>query len=480
MIIYFVMGLIVILFTVIIFRALNFKPEEKNIKSTENSTLDINMAAQHLSGAVKIKTISCSDYRNVDWSEFKRLIEYYKSTYPLVHEKLQMEIINEYSILYRWKGKNEKALPVLLTAHLDVVPVENGTENDWKLPPFSGEISDGYVWGRGTLDVKIQSISILEAVEKLLKENFIPERDVYMAFGHDEEVGGDEGAIHIAKELKSRGIRFEYVLDEGGCVTEGMIKEISSPIAVIGIAEKGYANIKLIAEGGGGHSSMPPKHTAVGEISQAIVNLENNQCKTKIIKPIENMLKCLGPHMSFINRMIIANLWLFGPLFKKIFSKSNTGNALLRTTTAATMLEGSVEPNILPQRASAIVNFRIIPGETGQDLLEHIKSVIRNDNIKLEPLRLEDPSKISSVDSFGYEIINNAINKIFPEAVTTPYIVLGGTDARKYEEVCDNIYRFSPYKLKSSELGTMHGTNECISLENIEKCIRFFIEILQN
>ncbi|MDF2672950.1 MAG: hypothetical protein K0R09_1215 [Clostridiales bacterium] len=476
---YIIIGIIAFLIAVIIFRTLSFRPKKITLTSIEEGKLDINRAAEHLSGAVKIKTISCSDYSKVDWKEFKRLIEYIRMTYPMVHEKLQTEIINEYSILYRWKGKNERALPVLLTAHLDVVPVENGTEGDWSFPPFSGEIADEYVWGRGTLDIKIQAISILEAVEKLVNENFTPERDIYIAFGHDEEVGGDEGAINIAKELESRGLRFEYVLDEGGCVTEGMINEISEPIAVIGIAEKGYANIKLVADGSGGHSSMPPKHTAVGEISQAIVNLEKNQCRTKVIKPIENMLKCIGPHMGFINRMIIANLWIFGPLFKKFFSQSNSGNAMLRTTTAATMLEGSMEPNVLPQRASAVVNFRIAPGETGQDLLEHIRGAIKNNNIKIEPIRLEDPSKVSSVDSFGYKVIDATINKIFPEAISAPYIVLGGTDARKYEEVCENIYRFSPYKIKSSELGAMHGTNECISFENIKKCVSFFIELLQ-
>jgi len=224
---------------------------------------------------------------------------------------------------------------------------------------------------------------------------------------------------------------------------------------------------------------MPPKNTAVGSLARALTRLEKNQCKTNLNKVVRDMLMKLGPHMSFTNRLIIANLWLFKPLFIGVFSKSNSGNALLRTTTAATMLEGSIAPNVLPQRASAVINFRLAPGEIGKDLLNHMEKVIDDKNIRIEPIRIEDPSLISSINCLGYKKIEAAVHSIFKESVITPYLVLGGTDARKYENVCNSIFRFSPYQIKSEELNSMHGTNERISLKNIENCIKFYIGIIK-
>lgn len=475
----YVIGIAVLFILLLVFKTIKFKPSKINKEPLEKIDIDVESAALHLGEAVRIKTISLSDYNKTNWGEFERFIKYLEETYPITNRSLQRERINDYSLLYKWKGKNNDLMPALLTAHMDVVPVEEGTLKDWKKPPFSGEIENGYVWGRGTLDIKIQVIAILEAVEKLLSQGFIPERDIYIGFGHDEEVGGKRGGFEIAKLLESRGIKFEFVLDEGGCVTEGMLKNVSSPIAVIGIAEKGCANIKITAESRGGHSSMPPRNTAVGEISKAICALEKNQCKANISTPLRYMLNCLGPHMDIKSRFIIANLWLFGPIFKKVFSKIPSGNALLRTTTAATMFEGSMEPNVLPQKARAVINFRIAPYESGRDVIEHVKNTIKNERIKIEALRLDEPSKVSSVDSYGYRYIEKQVLRVFPKAVVTPYIVLAATDARKYENVCDNIYRFSPYKIRNDELNTMHGTNECISFENIKKAITFYIEMLK-
>lgn len=477
--VYAVLFTIALLISIIVIRTVRFKAKKYDAGIIEDIKIDIEKAAKDLSEVVKIKTVSRSDYSTVDWIEFQRLLKFIKDTYPLVHEMLEWETVNEYSLLYKWRGRDGEQKPGLLLGHMDVVPVEEGTEKDWAYPPFGGDIKDGFVWGRGTLDIKIQVVMILEAVEKLLSEGYTPERDIYLAFGHDEEVGGIEGAAHIADLLKSRNIEFEYVLDEGGCVTLNAVPGIIAPVAVLGIAEKGYANIKLIAEDTGGHSSMPPKHTAAGMIGKAISDIEKHQCNLKLTKPVLDMLSFIGPEMSLSKRIIIANLWLFGPLFKKIFSSSPSGNALLRTTTAVTMMEGSMEPNVLPQKASAVVNFRIAPGETGDELLEHIKDVINNPNIRIEPLRLEDPSKVSPVDSWGFKMIERSVYRVFPEAVVAPYLVLAGTDSRKFENVCSNIYRFSPYKLDLSDLKRMHGTNECISFENIERCIRFYFEVLK-
>jgi carboxypeptidase PM20D1 len=469
---YFLLAAILILLFIIVFKTINLKPKKYDVLEKHDIKIDVNRAVENLAEAVKIKTIS-----NADKKEFNRFLKFLEEKYPLVHSRLKCETINGYSLLYRWEGRDKSKLPALFTAHMDVVPVEEGTEKDWKYPAFSGTVSEGCVWGRGTLDIKIQVIGILEAIENLLKNGFNPEREIYIAFGHDEEIGGDDGAAYISKLLKERGIKFEYVIDEGGCITEKAIAGVEPPVAVVGVAEKGYANIMLTAAGKGGHSSMPPKHTAVGDISSAIVELEKRQMKMKIGGPVKQMLMSIGPYMKLSNRIIIANLWLFSPIFKKVFSSSGTGNALLRTTTAATMIEGSMVPNVLPQKAKAVLNFRIAPWETGKDLMEHIRNVI-GENVKIEALRLEDPSKISPVDTFGFKHIENNIHKVFGDVVVSPYIVLGGTDARKYEIVCENIYRFSPYQVDDSGIKSMHGTNEKISIDNIEKVVRFYTEMI--
>jgi Acetylornithine deacetylase/Succinyl-diaminopimelate desuccinylase and related deacylases len=477
MMIYCILGLILLLLIILIVKTAAFKSKRYAVPPYEDAGIDISKAAANLSGAVRFKTVSGIDPSKTDWNEFKGYVKYIEDTYPLINEKLKKETINGYSLLYRWEGKDKDKKPVLFTAHMDVVPADE-THVKWTEPPFSGAVKDGFVWGRGTMDVKIQMIAAMEAVEHLLQKGFVPERDIYLSFGHDEEVGGREGALEIAKALELRGIKFEYVIDEGGGVIEGTMPGVSSPVAYIGIAEKGFANIKLTVQNEGGHSSMPPKHTAVGVLSKAVIDLENHQCGAKISKGFKDMMTFIGPEMKPLNRFIIANMWLFSPIIKMIFSSFPEGNAMLRTTTAATMMEGSKAPNVLPQSASAVVNFRIAPGETSHDLINHIKSVIKNDEIKVEPLLVEEPTFVSGTETYGFKAIEKAIYSIFPQAAAAPYIVLGGTDARKYQNVCASIYRFSPYQIKSEDLKRMHGTDERISLDNLKKSIVFFIKLI--
>lgn len=472
--------IIIVLIVVIIIRTVNFKSRKFTVENLLEYDIDLESALENLSNIIKIKTVSNSDYKLTDWTEFSKLHKYLEDTYELMHEELEKKVINDYSLVYKWKGKNNEKKPILFTAHMDVVPVDEESMKKWQYHPFSGKITDEFVWGRGTLDIKIQIIGICEAVEYLLSQKYEPDRDIYIAFGHDEEVGGKEGALLISKYFEEAGIDFEFVIDEGGCVTEEAISDIKSPIAVIGIGEKGYANIRLNLEQNGGHSSMPPKNTALGELSKAVVKLEKNQCKTKLIKPVKEMLSYIGPEMNFTNKLIVANLWLFKPIFKVFFSKTKSGNALLRTTTAATMSTGSLEPNILPQKSSMTFNFRILPGETGETLINHIKNTINNPKIQIEPLRLEDPSQISTVESKSFKTIEKTVYQVFEDAIVSPYIVLAGTDARKYENVSQDIYRFSPYQIHNDDLKRMHGTNERISHDNVKKSIEFFIQIIKN
>lgn len=467
-----------ILLAVLLGRAVAFRSRRYAVGPERAPGIDIGGAAERLSGAVQIPTITASDPERADRAPFEQFIRYLEGAYPSAHRALEREIVNRYSLLYRWRGRDAGRKPVLLMAHIDVVPVEAGTAGDWRYPPFSGAVAEGFVWGRGTMDIKNQIILILEAVEYLLAEGFTPARDFYLAFGHDEEVRGEEGAFRIAELLRSRGVSFEYVLDEGGAVTVGAMPGVERAIALVGIAEKGYADIRITARGEGGHSSMPPRHTAAGMIGRAVARLERRQRPARISPYLKEMLAYVGPEMGFGLRLVLANLWLFGPLFRLVFRSTRAGNALLRTTTAVTILEGGSEPNVLPRRASAVINFRIAPGESVAGLLGHVRETV-GEGIAVEPLVTTEPSRVSPVESSGFRAIERAVYALFPDAVTVPYIVMGGTDSIRYEPLCEQIYRFTPMLITAADLDRMHGTDERLSLENVERGIRFYIELMK-
>jgi len=453
-----------------------FRCEEKPFEKVNipQFNIDLKGAAKRLSGAIQIRTIGYDDVTKTDKKAFSDFLSYIKKSYPKSHKAMEREIINKYSLLYRWKGKSAEKKPALFCAHLDVVPVELGTDNDWKYPPYSGSIAEGSVWGRGTQDIKIQVITLFEAAEMMIAKGFVPDRDIYFAFGHDEETRRFDGADKIAARLKEKGVVLEYVHDEGGCVIDNAVAGVKRPIAFIGIAEKGFVNIRLSVKAEGGHSSMPPEHSAAGLISRAVHRIESNQFPLTLTKPVLEMFRSLAPAMSFGNRLFLSNLWIFAPLFKKAFAKTASGRAFLRTTMAPTMLEGSGAPNVLPLNASAVVNARILHGESSGTLKAHLKKVICDESISIEMNQVYEPSRISPVNSYALNCIAGTIRALWPEAVVSPYLVVGGTDARKYEELTECVYRFSPFRVDNSEMKQMHGTNEHISFENIADCIRFY------
>lgn len=442
--------------------------------------IDVDSVAKRLSQAVRKATVSHTDLSKIDWKPYQAFIDMLVENYPTVHRHTEREIVNDYSLIYHFKGQNPDSKPVLLISHLDVVPVEKTTEKDWEHPAFDGVIADGFVWGRGTMDMKLHLISTLEAMEMLLAAGYTPQRDLYLAFGHDEETRGELGAISIAKRFEERGIEFDFVLDEGGVVADGIFPLLKKPMAMVGVAEKGITSIRITVEGTGGHASMPPKNTAVGILAEVITRLEKQQFGMRICGPVREQFERIGSETSFFFRLLTANLWLFSPMFKKLVAKTNSGNAMLRTTTAATMIEGSMAHNVLPPRASAVVNFRLLPGETIADVVDHIKKVAKLENIEVEPIIADDPSLVSPSDSEGFRHIESIIHQTFPGVMVTPYLVMGGTDARRYENVCPNIYRFSPMLIKQTDLDRIHNVNERISLENIEKSVQFFYRLISD
>jgi carboxypeptidase PM20D1 len=385
-------------------------------------------------------------------------------------------------VLYTWTGSDPGARPILLMAHLDVVPVEPGTEAEWSHPPFEGRVADGFVWGRGALDNKFGVMAILEAAELLLGEGHRPRRTVHLAFGHDEEVGGDLGARAIAALLAERGVELEFVLDEGGSITEGIVPGLEAPVALVGIAEKGYVSLELSTRAPGGHSSMPPRETAVGVVSRAVHRLESNPFPARLQGATREMFAFLGPEMPFAQRMAFANLWLFRPLVERQLAATPSTDAALRTTTAATMFQGSVKDNVLPIHARAVVNFRILPGETVESVRERVRRVIDDPRIEIGVLDDfgSDPSPVSSTDAPGFQQLARTIREVFPAAVVAPYLVVGATDSRHYGGLTGSVYRFMPATITARELAGMHGTDERVAVRSYLDGVRFYRQLILN
>ena len=463
-----------------------FSPSQKKADHRDFVSIDGMSVAERLGLAVQYKTISYSEPVKFDGIAFTGLHRLFETLYPQVHTKLKREIINEYSLLYTWEGKNPDLKPIMLISHLDVVPAEDGEDSGWTHPPFSGEIADGFVWGRGTLDIKSGVVGALEAVEYLLKQDFEPERTVYLGFGHDEEVGGANGATAIAELLHSRGVSLGSLLDEGGNVIEGFLPGVTNPIGVVGISEKGYMSLRLTVEVDGGHSSMPSQETAIGILSSAIAQLGANPMPAHL-EVVEFLMSYLGSAMPFFQRMLFANTWLFGGLLKKKLPESNVMNALIRTTTAPTIIHAGVKDNVLPGKAEAVVNFRLLPGDDLRTGYEMVLAIIDDERVKVAPLEgdtLEgnsgwDPSPVADTESAYFLRLSRIIKEAYPGSMVAPYLVLGATDARHYALVTKNAMRFTPVMIEKDDLQRIHGVDERLSVENCARMVGFYIAYIE-
>ncbi|BBM87560.1 M20 family peptidase [Candidatus Uabimicrobium amorphum] len=434
-----------------------------------------------LSQSVRFKTISYEDRSKIDIGEFEKFHAFIEKSFPKVHKHLQREKVN-HSLLYTWKGSDPSLDPYLLMGHMDVVPIEKGTEKNWEYPPFSGKVTQEHIWGRGTMDDKGMIVSILEATEMLLEQNFTPKRTVYFCFGHDEEIDGLHGAKKVAELLKSRGIRLSFVLDEGLVVTRGLVPGLSGPVAVIGIAEKGFVNLELKVVTKGGHSSMPSYPSTIGILSTAIHKLEKNLLPAKISGAARKMFEFLGPEMSFAEKMAMANLWILEPLIISQLEKKATSNSLLRTTTAVTVIKAGEKNNVLSSHARAVVNFRIIPGETVSFVKKRVEEIIGDARVKVNILGegAGDPSKVSPVETFGFRTLQRSISQVFADVLVAPGLMVARTDSRHFEIVCDNVYRFAPMLMFAEDVGRIHGTNERLTIKNFKQCIQFFYHLIKN
>jgi carboxypeptidase PM20D1 len=468
----FLLGLLLVIIAIVailLFNTLQMSSKQVDAEALEQVTFS-DQVYQNLSKAITYQTISFSEDAIPDSAAFFGFHRFLEETFPLTHANLSLEKINTYSLLYKWEGSDPSKKPLIMMSHQDVVPVDQPTLGAWEAAPFEGKITDTHIIGRGTMDDKGTLIAVLEAVEKLLSENYQPTRTLYIASGHDEEVGGGKGAAEIAAHLKAQGVQAAMAIDEGGYIAEGMIPGVSSPVAIINLAEKGFASFRLIVETNGGHSSAPPRENTIGMLAQAIVDLENNQLPYKLVPPIDAQLEYMGPELPFFTKMAFANPWLFK---KQILEGLNA-----HTTTAPTIIGGGVKNNVIPTVAEATINFRILPGETIESVKAHIESVI-SDKVRVETVGfLTNPSPVSAVDSESYTALEKTIRGLYTGTVVVPGLVGGGTDARYFYDIAEDVYRFYPMRINSESMTRFHGIDEKISKENYQEILQFSYHLI--
>lgn len=503
------LALIAVLALIIVVRTFTYKFGSARTTATGQEAINTTpseKAIRRFAGGIRIPTISNEFYEQTNFKPFDEFKEYLARVYPEVYKTMETDTVNTYGLVFHWKGKNSNLKPILFLSHYDVVPVLGydptttvATDtvfriNDkplppiqsfsekWDYSPFSGAVANGRIYGRGTLDMKVLLFSAMEGADDLISEGFQPERDIWFAFGHDEEVGGHQGAFKIADYFKQKGLSFDAVYDEGGIIAGpgSAIESINRPLALVGTGEKGVLTLQLTVRGLGGHSSMPPAKSSLVYAAEIIGKLNDNQLPADIISPIASFFDNVGGEMNFTSRMAIANQWLLKPLLLNTMKKNPASNALVRTTTAVTMAKGSDATNVLSSESVVAVNFRILPGDSVAGVMEHVKKICEGYDVNIEVINQREPSAISPTNVRGFDIIKENIAKIYPDAIVSSYITIGGTDAYKYQIVSDNIYRLLPFELNQYEQRTIHNENEYISLENFGKVQWYFKEIMRS
>jgi len=479
----FVFFAVVVLLAVMVFRAVCLKPEPAvAVTPAQPISVDEAGAIQRFAAAVQIPTESREDL-TINQEQIGKLRDLFEKSFPRVHATLAREVLPTGAMIFTWKGKDPTADPVILMGHMDVVPADPTTLSRWQHPPYSGDIADGSVWGRGTLDDKSAVLSLLEATETLLAQGFTPARTVILAFGDDEENGGHQGASNIVKLLQSRGVHAEFVVDEGGAVIHGLISGMSQPVALIGISEKGYVDVALSTTALGGHSSEPPAHTAIGELAAGITKLEKHPFPGSLPAPVQAQVTALAPYMTFSKRLVLANLWLTKPLVIDAGLKDPAMASGYHTTTAVDIFNGGIKANVLPTNAHATVNFRILPGDTIDSVLAHVRKEVDDPGIQVEnsnPEWSHNPSPVSPTDTPGFTTLVGTIREFFPGVVVTPYMVQAATDSQYYYAISPNVYRFSPIEGSLSMMGMVHGFNERMTTANYVHAVQFEAQLLQD
>ncbi|MBX9929627.1 MAG: M20 family peptidase [Gemmatimonadaceae bacterium] len=474
-----VLALIVAVVGTALFRASSLKPAPALTAGTIAipALPSADSSAAHLSAAVRFQTVTISETAPPPAAALDSMRGWMERTYPLAHKAMSREQIDGYSLLYKLTGKDAALAPIVLMGHMDVVPVEAGTETNWKHPPFSGAVADGEVWGRGSLDDKVNVVGLMEAIEAMLAGGFQPDRTIYIAFGHNEEVLGS-GAKAIADTLRARGVRPALVLDEGGAIlSEGL--GLKRPAALVGVGEKGFMSVQLEVKSAGGHSSSPPPQTATGILARAVANVQERPLPRRLTPPVRSMIAAMAPEMGGAAKVVLGNLWLTKPLVLAQFGKKPETDAMLRTTTAPTMLQGSAKENALAARATAVINYRLLPGDSREDILAHVRRAVDDPRVNVSAYSTgAEPSTLSRPEGPAWAALSRAVGAVDTNTVMIPWLTTGGTDARYYSGMSDAVYRFSALVTSPAAMTLAHGMNERVSVAGFAGVVRFYARII--
>ncbi len=477
-ILYIILAILLLTTIYVVVKTVIFQWSQGAVEKIEGvAVVDDQQVAEHLAAAVHCQTVPLDDQGTPDPEAFTQLHKFLEETYPLVHQKLRREVINGYSLLYIWQGSRADLEPVMLMAHQDVVSAD---PTEWTHPPFEGKIVDGFIWGRGTLDIKNQLIGIMEAAETLLKQGYRPERTILFGLGHDEETGGINGCKILGQELKKRGIHLAGIVDEGGGIMAGLAAGVRGPVALVGVSEKGYLTVEFTVTGQPGHSSTPPPQTSIGTLARALARLEAHPMPTHL-RRLRPLYHGIGKAAPLYIQIPFANVWLFGPFLKRWLVPKPEMNASIRTTTALTIINGGVEDNTIPAEAKAIVNFRLLPGDTIAEVLWHIKKVIKDERVKFKPVegKYNEALPVSPQNCPEYKSLCTVIRQVFDNPPVAPYVMLGGTDCQHFVPVCDHIYRFTSLVMDESFMGLEHGIDERIPVEGMARMVLFYAQLMQ-
>lgn len=467
--------LLIAFLAVLTIRAARFQPKPGPSVMEGEEQFDKDRSVSCLQELVRCKTISYHDPALEDDGEFEKLIAMLPNLYPNVFKICRFDRMPDRGLLFQWSGKTPGD-PAVLMAHYDVVPVN---EDGWEKPPFAGVLEEGVLWGRGTLDTKGTFNGVLFAADHLIAQGFVPEHDVYFAFSGGEEISG-LGAIHIVNWFKEQGITPSLVLDEGGAVVENVFPGVKRPCGLIGIAEKGYLDVKYTTRSAGGHASAPKPHTPVGILSRACCKMESHPFRGHLTRPVAELFDTLGRHSSFVVKLLFANLWCFGKVLDLVCRKSGGDlNALMRTTVAFTQMEGSSASNVIPPEASMVCNMRLNPADTVDSALEYIRKTVNDPAVEVSVVYGINPSRLSRIDCEGWNKVASSVASTWKGCIVAPYLMMQCSDSRHYDAISDKVYRFSAMDLTREERGTIHGHNERVRVETVHRAVEFYIRLMK-
>lgn len=432
--------------------------------------------AERLAAALRCVTVSYADPEAADTTgdsaeaEFVRLGAHLEHSFPRVHAELELEKFG-HSRLYTWRGTDPSRTAAILLAHQDVVPASD--PDRWTHPPFAGVVDEEFIWGRGAIDDKSRVLAILEAVESALAAGLRPRHTIHLAFGHDEEVFGDTGAVRMAARLRERGVRADLLLDEGGVITEGIVSDVRVPVATIMLGEKGYATVRLSVSEAGGHSSMPGRQTAIGRLARAVSRVQDRPMPLRVTPVVTDMLTRLRPHLPAAKRRLLGVAGAAAPVVARIMAATPQTEALVRTTTAPTVIRGGVKANVLPQRAEALINFRILPGDSVDSVLAHCRRTVRDDRVRIELVGMSSEPSPTTGPGPRFDLIAELTEQVVPGVAVTTGLVPGATDSRHYDDLAETRCNFAPIQLTAADLERIHGNDERLSRVNYARLIDF-------